>query len=172
MTWSSAWSATAHAWPRRHRSTGMMAKIRPPTLSGAGTSDGSARCAAAGPGATWLVCAEPARPGPGLCLWPSAPAALAVGLGGTLLAYRALHKLTVGLVHLTGAALAWQQIAPLVTAATHPEVSSAPATALALAQPAGRGGTSHRSLRRTRSSSATASMVQPCCRLLPLHPHW
>jgi ATP-binding cassette subfamily B protein len=69
----------------------------------------------------------------------SAPVALAIGLGGTLLAYRALHKLATGLVHLTGAALAWQQIAPLVAAATHPEVSSVPAAALALAPPSDRG---------------------------------
>jgi ABC-type multidrug transport system fused ATPase/permease subunit len=70
----------------------------------------------------------------------SAPVALAVSLGGTLLAYRALHKLAAGVVHLTGAALAWQQIAPLVAATTHPEVNSAPAPALALAPPAGGGG--------------------------------
>jgi ABC-type multidrug transport system fused ATPase/permease subunit len=69
----------------------------------------------------------------------SVPAALAVGLGGTLLAYRALHKLAAGLVHLTGAALAWQQIAPLVTATTRPEASSAPASALTLTLPSGRG---------------------------------
>ena len=60
----------------------------------------------------------------------SAPVALAVGLGGTLLAYRALHKLAAGLVHLTGAVLAWQQIAPLLAAAPRTEVMGAPDFAL------------------------------------------
>jgi ATP-binding cassette subfamily B protein len=63
----------------------------------------------------------------------SAPAALAIGLGGTLLAYRALQKLAVGLLHLTGAAIAWQQMVPLVTAATRAEADGAPGATLAVA---------------------------------------
>ena len=56
----------------------------------------------------------------------SAPAALAVGLGGTLLAYRALHKLAcrARASHGRGACLA-ADCAP-GPAATHLEVSSAP----------------------------------------------
>jgi ATP-binding cassette subfamily B protein len=54
------------------------------------------------------------------------PALLAVGLGGILLAFRALQKLTAGLSHLAGAAIAWMQVAPLFRAATRPELSGAP----------------------------------------------
>jgi ATP-binding cassette, subfamily B, bacterial len=58
------------------------------------------------------------------------PAALAVGLGGMFLAYRAFHKLAAGVGHLTGVAIAWQQVAPLFRAAARPEVGGAPAFAL------------------------------------------
>ena len=58
------------------------------------------------------------------------PALLAVGLGGLLLAFRALQKLAAGLVHLAGAAIAWMQVAPLFHAAARPEVQSAPDFAL------------------------------------------
>jgi ATP-binding cassette, subfamily B, bacterial len=61
------------------------------------------------------------------------PVALAVGLGGILLAYEAFKKLATGLWHLAGAALAWQQAAPLFHAAARPE----PATAPTLAHAAG-----------------------------------
>ena len=54
------------------------------------------------------------------------PAALAIGLGGMLLAYRALHKLATGMWHLAGAAIAWEQVAPLFQAAARPEVGGAP----------------------------------------------
>jgi ATP-binding cassette, subfamily B, bacterial len=57
------------------------------------------------------------------------PAALAIGLGGMLLAYRALQKLAAGVWHLTGAALAWEQVAPLFQAAARPEIGAAPAFA-------------------------------------------
>lgn len=43
-----------------------------------------------------------------------AQAELAVGLGGVLLAYQALNRFVFGLADLTGAAVAWQQIAPLL----------------------------------------------------------
>jgi ATP-binding cassette subfamily B protein len=56
----------------------------------------------------------------------SAPAVLAVSLGGIVLAYRAFQKLAAGLLHLMGAAIAWQQITPLVSAATDPEGSGTP----------------------------------------------
>jgi ATP-binding cassette subfamily B protein len=69
----------------------------------------------------------------------SAPAAMAIGLGGTLLANRALQKLAAGLVHLTGAAIAWQQIAPLVAAATRAEADGAPGAVLATAPQASNG---------------------------------
>jgi ATP-binding cassette subfamily B protein len=69
----------------------------------------------------------------------SAPAALAIGLGGTLLAYRALQKLAVSLVHLTGAALAWQQMTPLVAAATRAEADGTPGAVLAAAPHASNG---------------------------------
>jgi ATP-binding cassette, subfamily B, bacterial len=60
----------------------------------------------------------------------SSPAALAIGLGGILLAYRALHKLSMGVWHLAGAAIAWEQVAPLFQAAARPEVGGSPAFAL------------------------------------------
>jgi ATP-binding cassette, subfamily B, bacterial len=58
------------------------------------------------------------------------PAALAIGLGGMLLAYRAFHKLATGMWHLAGAAIVWEQVAPLFQAAARPEVGGAPAFAL------------------------------------------
>jgi ATP-binding cassette subfamily B protein len=54
----------------------------------------------------------------------------AVGLRGLLLAYWALHKLATGMWHLAGAAIAWEQVAPLFHAAARPEVVGAPAFAL------------------------------------------
>ena len=44
-------------------------------------------------------------------------ASLAVGIGGLLLAFRALEKLVMSLSHLSGALIAWTQIAPLFHAA-------------------------------------------------------
>jgi ATP-binding cassette subfamily B protein len=58
------------------------------------------------------------------------PGALAIGLGGMLLAYRALHKLATGMWHLAGAAIAWEQVAPLFQAAARTEVIGSPAFAL------------------------------------------
>jgi ATP-binding cassette subfamily B protein len=66
------------------------------------------------------------------------PAALAIGLGGMLLAYRALHKLATGMWHLAGAAIAWEQVAPLFDAAARPEVGGSPAFSLMDASGAGR----------------------------------
>jgi ATP-binding cassette, subfamily B, bacterial len=44
--------------------------------------------------------------------------ALAIGLGGVLLGFRAFHKLTAGVWSLAGAAIAWRQTAPVFLAAT------------------------------------------------------
>jgi ATP-binding cassette subfamily B protein len=66
------------------------------------------------------------------------PAALAIGLGGMLLAYRAFHKLATGMWHLAGAAIAWEQVAPLFQAAARPEVGGSPAFAFTPVSSAGR----------------------------------
>src|SRR5262249_48088935 len=49
--------------------------------------------------------------------------------GGLLLAYAAFKKLAAGLWHLAGAAIAWEQVAPLFQAAARPEVPTPPARA-------------------------------------------
>jgi ATP-binding cassette subfamily B protein len=61
----------------------------------------------------------------------ASPAALAIGLGGILLGYRALQKLATGLSHLAGAAIAWRQAVPLLHAAARPEASGSLTFALA-----------------------------------------
>jgi ATP-binding cassette subfamily B protein len=61
----------------------------------------------------------------------SSPASLAVGLGGSLLAYRALQKLVTGFVHIASAVIAWQQIAPFFHAAAHAKELHSPDVALA-----------------------------------------
>jgi ATP-binding cassette subfamily B protein len=63
---------------------------------------------------------------------PSTPAALAVSLGGILLASRALGRLIMGLSYLMGAAIAWKQVALFFHAGARSEVGGAPAFALAL----------------------------------------
>jgi ATP-binding cassette subfamily B protein len=62
-----------------------------------------------------------------------APAGIAIGLGGLLLAYRALGGLTTSLASLSRAAIAWQHTAPLWRAAqAQPEASTyVPTSALA-----------------------------------------
>jgi ATP-binding cassette, subfamily B, bacterial len=47
----------------------------------------------------------------------ASPAVLAVGIGGILLAHRALRRLSVGLQHLVGAGVSWKQAALLFQAA-------------------------------------------------------
>jgi len=54
---------------------------------------------------------------PAFALAQTSAAKLAVGLGGVLLAFRALQRFTGGLSALAGAAIAWKQIAPLFEAA-------------------------------------------------------
>ena len=60
------------------------------------------------------------------------PAALAVSLGGMLLASRTLGKLALSLSYFMGAAIAWKQVALFFHAGARPEVSGPPAFALAL----------------------------------------
>ncbi len=63
---------------------------------------------------------------PAFVLGEIAPAALAVSLGGILLAYRALQKLAAGLWHLSDAVIAWRQLAPLFHAAARPKTIGSP----------------------------------------------
>jgi ATP-binding cassette subfamily B protein len=58
------------------------------------------------------------------------PTALAIALGGTILAYRALRRLTAGLAHLAGAAIAWRRVAPLFHAAARQPAHGVPTVAL------------------------------------------
>lgn len=60
----------------------------------------------------------------------SSTAALAISLGGILLAYRALVRLTAGLSHLAGAAIAWERVASIFRAAARPEAVGSPNFAL------------------------------------------
>jgi ATP-binding cassette subfamily B protein len=53
-----------------------------------------------------------------------APASLAVGLGGVLLAFRAFQRLAAGVSNLAGAAIAWQQVRPILRAAGRRTVSN------------------------------------------------
>jgi ATP-binding cassette subfamily B protein len=61
----------------------------------------------------------------------STPTALALGVAGLLLAYRAFRRLASGLWSLTEAAIAAQQVVPLFRAASRPEPAGSPALALA-----------------------------------------
>ena len=58
-----------------------------------------------------------------------AAAALAVSVGGLLLAYRAFRRLASGMWNLTEAAIAWKQVAPLFEAAAREETPGSPALA-------------------------------------------
>ncbi len=53
-------------------------------------------------------------------------ATLAIGLGGVISIYLAFRKLVGGILHLVGAAVAWQQIAQLFHAARRPEILGTP----------------------------------------------
>ena len=59
----------------------------------------------------------------------SPAAALAVSVGGLLLAYRAFRRLASGMWNLTEAAIAWKQVAPLFEAAAREETPGSPALA-------------------------------------------
>jgi ATP-binding cassette subfamily B protein len=52
--------------------------------------------------------------------------ALAIALGGILLAYRALRRLAAGLWNIADAAISWQQVAQLFRAAARPQVVAPP----------------------------------------------
>lgn len=56
-------------------------------------------------------------------------AALAVSVGGLLLAYRAFRRLASGMWNLTEAAIAWKQVAPLFEAAAREDTPGSPALA-------------------------------------------
>ena len=58
-------------------------------------------------------------------------AGLAVALGGVLLAFGALQRLTSGLWDLAGANIAWEQVAPLFHAAARPQAGGDPNNAAA-----------------------------------------
>lgn len=60
----------------------------------------------------------------------STPGALAVSLGGVLLAFRALDKLAESLSSLAGAGIAWQQVGPLFHSAARPESWGVPSFAV------------------------------------------
>lgn len=67
--------------------------------------------------------------------WPfvsgsASTAALAIGVGGTVLAWEAFGGFTTGLWNLVGAAIAWNQVASLFRAAARPETYGAPELAL------------------------------------------
>ena len=68
----------------------------------------------------------------------SSPAALALGVAGLLLSYRAFRRLASGLWSLSEAAIAAQQVAPLFKAAARPQPTGSPDLALAALQSAKR----------------------------------
>jgi ATP-binding cassette subfamily B protein len=62
---------------------------------------------------------------------------LAIGIGATVLAYRALQRLAVGVTVLTGAWLTWEKVKPLWDAAGRDEPAAEPLLALAPRPPSG-----------------------------------
>jgi ATP-binding cassette subfamily B protein len=60
---------------------------------------------------------------------------VAIGVGGTLLAYEACRKFAMSLGHLAAAVLAWHQVAPLYAAVARPQVVTPPAYAIPPAEP-------------------------------------
>jgi ATP-binding cassette subfamily B protein len=63
---------------------------------------------------------------------PTSPAALAISLGGILMAFQALTSLVAGIMSVIGAALAWGQVAPLFRAAARPKDGQAQAAELSV----------------------------------------
>jgi ATP-binding cassette subfamily B protein len=59
-----------------------------------------------------------------------ATTALAVGLGGTILAQQAFNRLNIGTAYLASALIAWQQVGPLFHAAARPVAAGEPDLAL------------------------------------------
>jgi ATP-binding cassette subfamily B protein len=68
--------------------------------------------------------------GPALVAGHATAISVAIGVGGTLLAYEAWKKFATALGHLAGAVLAWHQVAPLFAAATRPQMVTPPAHAM------------------------------------------
>ena len=64
------------------------------------------------------------------------PAALAISLGGVLLAFQAMQKLAHGLAALGSAALSWRAVAPLFESSSREERPGVPATAYGAREPA------------------------------------
>lgn len=78
----------------------------------------------------WLLVGV-AGMGPAFVNGSGSTAGLAIALGGVLLAFGALQRLTTGLWNLVGARIAWEQVAPLFHAAARPQDAGHPATAAA-----------------------------------------
>lgn len=78
----------------------------------------------------WLLVGV-AGMGPAFVKGSGSTAGLAIALGGVLLAFGALQRLTTGLWNLVGARIAWEQVAPLFHAAARPQDAGHPATAAA-----------------------------------------
>jgi ATP-binding cassette, subfamily B, bacterial len=57
---------------------------------------------------------------------PIDPVEMAIAIGATLLAYQGLHKLSVALADVAGAAIGWRQMSPLLAAAAIAEVHGLP----------------------------------------------
>lgn len=73
----------------------------------------------------WLVLGVAAL-APAYASGQATSASLAVGLGGILLVFRALGKLSESLASLAGAGVAWRKVAPLFEAAARPDEAGAP----------------------------------------------
>jgi ATP-binding cassette subfamily B protein len=79
----------------------------------------------------WLVVAMAALT-PAFVSGAASAGALAVALGGILLAFRALKRLAAAMWQVVGAGIAWKQVAPLFHAAARPEVHGSPEFACAV----------------------------------------
>jgi ATP-binding cassette, subfamily B, bacterial len=75
--------------------------------------------------------------GPGFVRGEVTGSGLAIAFGGVVLASMGLSKLTASLMQLAAAAIAWQQIGPLVRAAARPSKAAAPALSARKPAPAG-----------------------------------
>lgn len=71
----------------------------------------------------WLILGI-AGLGPAFVTGSATPASLAIGLGGVLLAQRALAKIVSSIGQITGVLIAWKQVAPFFQAAENTEVPS------------------------------------------------
>lgn len=68
--------------------------------------------------------------GPAFVMSTSSVSAVAVGLGGILLAYRAIRRLAFGMWSLAGAAIAWDQVAAIFRAAEKAPAAGSPDTSI------------------------------------------